>query len=82
MFNQPPEIYSAEAFDATNMLLAAIKAGNTSGPAINTWMHANSYPGITKTLKFDSTGEVANASIYIYKVTGGKIVASGTTSGS
>ena len=82
MFGQGPEIYSAEAYDATNFVLAAIKAGNTTGTAINTYMHGNSYQGITKTLKFDSTGEVSNASIYIYKVTGGKLVASGTTSGS
>ncbi|HET9691586.1 MAG TPA: branched-chain amino acid ABC transporter substrate-binding protein [Acidimicrobiales bacterium] len=80
-FGQGPEIYSAEAYDATNFILAAIKAGNTTGPAINTYLHNNTYQGITKTLKFQANGNVTSASIYIYKVENGKIVEIGTANG-
>lgn len=73
-FGTAPAIYSAEAFDATNMVLAAIKAGNTTGSTINNWLTTNSYTGLTKTVKFESNGNVATGLIYEYKVESGKIV--------
>ena len=77
-WNEDPGTYSPEAFDAANMFLAAIKAGNTDRDSINTWITDNSYEGITKNLKFDDKGEGVTGSIYVYKVEGGKIVDSGT----
>ncbi len=78
-FGTPPAIYSAEAYDATNFVLAAIKAGNTTGPAINNYLATNSYVGLTKTIKFQPDGNVAASLIYIYKVESGKIVQIGTS---
>lgn len=80
MFNTPPQIYSAEAYDATNFLLAAIKSGATTPVAINNYLANNSYQGITKTLKFLPDGNVAGGTVYMYKVESGKIVQIGTTS--
>ena len=80
MFSTDPAIYSAEAYDATNFVLAAIKSGATTPVAINTYIGSNSYPGVTKTVKFLSNGNIAGGTIYVYKVQNGKIVQIGTTS--
>lgn len=80
MFNTDPAIYSAEAYDATNFVLAAIKAGDTTPVAINNYLGSNSWTGITKTIKFQSDGNISGGTIYVYKVENGKIVQIGTTS--
>lgn len=80
MFNTPPAIYSAEAYDATNFVLAAIKAGNTTPTAINNYLGSNSWQGVTKTVKFLPNGNISGGTIYVYKVENGKIVQIGTTS--
>jgi len=72
-FNGNPAIYSAEAYDVANFILAAVESGATTGAAINTYLNTNSYTGITKTLKFDSTGEVTGGSIYEYQVKSQKV---------
>ena len=79
MFGSAPAIYSAEAYDATNFILAALKAGDTTTSAINSYLGSNSYVGITKTLKFQSDGNVTGGTIFMYQVKGGKIVQIGTT---
>jgi branched-chain amino acid transport system substrate-binding protein len=80
MFNTDPAIYSAEAYDATNAVLAAIKSGATTPVAINNYLANNSYSGITKTIKFLPNGNISGGTIYVYKVESGKIVQIGTTS--
>ena len=79
-FGVAPAIYSAEAYDATNFVLAAIKSGATTPTAINSYLGSNSYTGITKTIKFQPDGNVSGGTIYVYQVKGGKIVQIGTTS--
>jgi branched-chain amino acid transport system substrate-binding protein len=80
MFNTAPAIYSAEAYDATNFVLAAIKSGATTSSAINSYLAANSYQGLTKTIKFQPNGNISGGTIYVYKVENGQIVQSATTS--
>ena len=80
MFNTPPAIYSAEAYDATNFVLAAIKAGFTTPSSINNYLDSNSWQGVTKNVKFLSDGNISGGTIYVYKVESGKIVQIGTTS--
>jgi branched-chain amino acid transport system substrate-binding protein len=80
MFGSDPAIYSAEAYDATNFVLAAIKAGNTTGPTINNYLNTSSWSGVTKTVKFESDGNVSGGTIYVYEVKSGKVVQIGTTS--
>jgi branched-chain amino acid transport system substrate-binding protein len=64
--------YSPEAYDAANFFLAAIKAGNTDRASINKYVSSKSWKGITKTLKFGKTGEIAGGAIfaYVYKAGG------------
>jgi branched-chain amino acid transport system substrate-binding protein len=74
--------YSAEAYDSANAFLEAIKAGNTDRESINTYLNEElDFAGITKTLSFDEKGEVAEVTIYAYKVEGGEIVAVGAIEG-
>jgi branched-chain amino acid transport system substrate-binding protein len=73
-----PGTYSAEAYDATNVVIQAIEAGKVTAADINTFLSTVSYKGLTKTLKFDSKGEVSSATIYVYEVKGGKVVFDGS----
>ncbi|MDE3203818.1 MAG: branched-chain amino acid ABC transporter substrate-binding protein [Acidobacteriota bacterium] len=79
-FGTAPQIYSAEAYDATNFVLAAIKSGATTPSAINSYLGSNSYTGLTKTIKFQSNGNISGGTIYVYKVSNGQIVQFATTS--
>ena len=71
-----PGTYSAEAFDAANVFLAAISAGKTSRKDILDFVGTYDAKGITKQIKFDSTGEIAkeNIVVWAYIVKNGKIV--------
>ena len=73
-YNQSPGTYGAEYYDAANIFLNVIKAGAKNRAAVQTAVNAYDAAGITKQIKFTANGEVTEAStIYIYKVTGGKI---------
>jgi branched-chain amino acid transport system substrate-binding protein len=74
-----PAIYSGEAYDATNFILAAIKSGATTSAAINNYLGSNSYVGVTKTIKFLPNGNISPGKIYVYQVKNGQIVQIGTT---
>ncbi len=78
-FGGPPLIYSGEGYDATNFVLAAIKAGNTTPKAVNDYLASNSWNGVTKTIKFLSDGNIAGGTIFVYKVENGTITQIGTT---
>jgi len=79
-FGTNPAIYSAEAYDATNFVLAAIKSGAHTALAINNYLANNSWDGITKTLKFQSNGNIAGGTIYMYQVKNQLVVQIGTAS--
>jgi branched-chain amino acid transport system substrate-binding protein len=79
-YGTAPAIYSGEAYDATNFVLAAIKSGATTPSAINSYLGSNSYTGVTKTVKFLPNGNVSGGTIYVYQVKTGQIVQIGTTS--
>jgi branched-chain amino acid transport system substrate-binding protein len=83
-FGTPPSTYSPEAFDATNAMISAIsaaqKAGGATRATVETAVNALDYKGITTEVKFQSNGEVAQATINLYKVESGKIVLLGDLS--
>jgi branched-chain amino acid transport system substrate-binding protein len=80
-FKSDPGTYSAEGFDAANVLLEAIKNGADSPKAVNDALADISYDGITKPIKFDDKGEISEITVYAYKVEGGKIVPIGPIKG-
>jgi branched-chain amino acid transport system substrate-binding protein len=73
-YNTDPATYSAEAFDAANVFLDAIKAGKTSSADMTSFIGSYDKQGVTKEIKFDSKGEPAKVSVWAYKVENGKIV--------
>ncbi|MCW2566830.1 MAG: Extracellular ligand-binding receptor [Mycobacterium sp.] len=66
--------YSGEAFDAGTVFLKGIEAGKTTRQAMNDFIGSYSGDGVTKSIKFDAKGEVADKVIWAYKVKGGQIV--------
>jgi len=74
---QDPGTYSAEAFDAANIFLSGIKAGNTTRDKLNTYVSGYTGKGITTTFKFQPDGDLdpSAVAVWVYKVQGGKIVA-------
>ena len=68
----PPSTYSPEAYDATNAMIQAIKAAKASGSvtraSVETAVNALDYKGITTTVKFLKSGEVAQATVNLYKM--------------
>ena len=66
-------LYSTEAFDAANVLLDGIGSGATTRPDLLKYVNSYDKPGITKQIKFTSTGEVTVQAIYAYVVKDGKI---------
>jgi branched-chain amino acid transport system substrate-binding protein len=77
-FGTPPSTYSPEAYDATNAMIAAIKAAAAAGAvtraSVETAVNALDYPGITTTVKFLPNGEVAQATVNLYVQKSGNIV--------
>jgi branched-chain amino acid transport system substrate-binding protein len=69
-----PGTYSGEAYDAATVFLKGIEAGKTSRSDMNSFIGSYSGDGVTKSIKFDDKGEVADKVVWSYKVTAGKIV--------
>jgi branched-chain amino acid transport system substrate-binding protein len=65
-FNADPSTYSPEAYDATNAMIEAIKtaakAGTPTRQSVEDAVNALDFQGITTEVKFDQSGELAQAS--------------------
>jgi branched-chain amino acid transport system substrate-binding protein len=73
-FGSAPATYSAEAYDAANVFLQGILEGNTDRESMLKWVNGYEGDGITKPIKFDESGEVAEIVVWAYRVEGGEIV--------
>lgn len=74
-FNEEPDMFAAQAYDAAKMVLEAIKkAGSTDTTKIRDALAATrNFPGVTGTTSFKENGD-AEKSIVILKVEKGKFV--------
>lgn len=83
MFNTPPSTYSPEAYDATNIVIQAIKtakeAGEVTRAAVNDAVDKTDYKGITAQIKFAANGDLppGEGTVNLFQVKGGKIVSLG-----
>ena len=66
-------LYSTQAYDATNIFLAAFKAGKTSAADINSFINSYTGTGESGPIAFDSKGDITQSTIYAYKVANGKL---------
>ena len=73
-FGSSPGAWSAEAYDATNAVLQAIKSGDMTPAAINEFLATIDYSGITRSIKFMPDGDWAGQTVYIFKVESGQLV--------
>ena len=76
-YNADPGVYAAEGWDSATVLLDAFKAEKTTRKDILDFVNSYNKDGVTKTIKFDSTGEIEKDKVVIwaYVIKGGKIVA-------
>ena len=72
-----PGTYAAESYDSANFLLAGIASGAVDRAALLEYVNTQTYPGITKDVKFDDTGEITSTAVYSFIVKDGKIVGEG-----
>ncbi|MEV8515614.1 branched-chain amino acid ABC transporter substrate-binding protein [Dactylosporangium sp. NPDC051484] len=68
--------YSDVAYDAANIFLQGIDAGNTTAEKLNTYLGTVNYKGVANTYKFTDKGELDSAQIIVwaFKVTNGEVV--------
>ncbi len=79
-FGQDPGTYSSEAFDAANILMDGIKAGNTTRAKLLAYVEkTKSYKGISKQLDFAENGNITTTNVYLFEVEGTKFVPLTTT---
>jgi branched-chain amino acid transport system substrate-binding protein len=79
-FNAAPGTYSPEAFDATNAIIAVIKGikGDVTRAGVVAGLKTVDYKGLTNQVKFQTSGEIEKAVVFLYKVTAGKFAVVGT----
>lgn len=66
-------LYSTQAYDATNIFLAAFDDGATDPEAINNFINDYSGDGVSGPIEFDENGDITNSTIYAYLVKDGKL---------
>ncbi len=66
--NQEPGVYSVEAYDLTTIVLKAIDAGKVTRPEVLDYVRNYDGQGLARHYKWDSTGELSNALIWMYQV--------------
>ena len=72
-FNQEIQLYAPYAYDAANVLLAAMKKANSTDPAkYLPELAAIQYEGVTGNIAFDEKGDIKGGSISLYQVKDGK----------
>lgn len=73
--NTDPGTYSPEAYDVAGIFLKGIDAGNTDrAKMLNFVNNLGTYVGVSKTIEFESNGNIKTPSLYVFTVKGGKIV--------
>jgi branched-chain amino acid transport system substrate-binding protein len=65
-WNQDAGTYSDVAFDAANIFLQGIDAGNTTPQKLNDYLKTVNYKGISNTFKWTETGELDPALIKVW----------------
>ena len=72
--NAEPGTYSPEAFDVASIYLKGIDAGNTDRAKMLTFVNSlGSYVGVSKTIEFETTGNIKTPSLFVFEVKSGKL---------
>jgi branched-chain amino acid transport system substrate-binding protein len=72
--------YSSEGYDAANILIKGVEAGNTDRAKLLAYVESlTPYVGLSKTIEFEPNGNVKGGDVFVYEVKGGKLTELGTT---
>jgi branched-chain amino acid transport system substrate-binding protein len=66
-------LYATQAYDATNIFLAALEDGAETGEEINDFIGSYSEDGVSGPISFDDKGDIESSSIYAYFVKDGEL---------
>jgi branched-chain amino acid transport system substrate-binding protein len=66
-------LYATQAYDATNIFLAALEDGAETPEEINDFIGSYSGDGVSGPISFDDKGDIESSSIYAYFVKDGKL---------
>jgi branched-chain amino acid transport system substrate-binding protein len=81
IIKRDPGTYSSEGYDASNILIQGIEAGNDTRPKLLDYVETlDSFDGVSKTIQFEDNGNVKAGDVFVYEVKGGKITELGKTS--
>ena len=79
-WNTPPATYSTEGYDATNILISGIRAGNTTGPRCSPTSRTSAPTrGVGKPIEFEADGNIKASGVFVYEFQNGAIKVLGTT---
>jgi branched-chain amino acid transport system substrate-binding protein len=78
-YNADPATYSAEGFDAATAFLMAIDAGKTTPADILSYINTVDFKGVSKQIKFESSGELSGKLLFVTAVKDGKLAFLGST---
>jgi branched-chain amino acid transport system substrate-binding protein len=74
-FPAPTATYAGEAYDATNVIIAAMKSlKKVTRAGVVAALHKITYKGTTKTIKFQKDGNISGSAIYVNQVKSGIVV--------
>nr|MBA3655443.1 branched-chain amino acid ABC transporter substrate-binding protein [Actinomycetota bacterium] len=80
VIGKDPGTYSSEGYDAANILINGVEAGNTSRAKLLKYVESLSpYDGLSKKIDFEANGNVKGGSVFVYEVKNGKLTELGTT---
>lgn len=65
---QAPGVYSTEGYDLMTIMLKGVDSGITDRAGLVEFVKTYDGPGLARTYKWDATGELESALIWIYKV--------------
>jgi branched-chain amino acid transport system substrate-binding protein len=73
-YGKEPGSFAAEAYDAFDLVVDAMKKGKVDGPGIKSYLYTvRNYPGASGQMSFDKNGDVAKP-IALMAIRGGKVV--------
>lgn len=73
-----PGVYSAEAYDAASVFIAGVNSGVSTAVDMLAFINKYDAAGMTKQLKWKTSGEIANSVVYFYEVLNGAIESIGS----
>jgi len=66
-------LYATQAYDATNIFLAALEDGASTAEEINEFIGSYTGDGASGPIAFDDKGDIKESTIYVYKVADGTL---------